>query len=170
MTCKEQPVTCRAHIAELLGLKPQKNRPWQYSGQCPLCGHGGFSLSAATQNSVLRHLWHCNCRRCQCDQADVRAAMLKLGVSDECLGRYAADRPRKVRDLDAVALRAAMDAVLADPKIRALADLKLRMAEVIDGVEAPAGWTEFLAFAERAGVPRSKRYEAAYRWGRRQRQ
>ena len=56
--------------------------------------------------------------------------------------------------------------VLADPKVRALADLKIRMLEVIDGTGAPADWDGFIAFAARAGVSQSKRYEAAARWGR----
>ena len=103
-----------------------------------------------------------------CDPADARDAMLKAGISADCLGIYKRNTHRE-RDGEAARVRAEMAAILADPKIRALADLKLRMAEVVWG-EAPPDWTGFLAFAERAGVQRSKRYEAAYRWGRRQRQ
>lgn len=92
--------------------------------------------------------------------------MVRAGVSDACLGGYAR-KPLAMRtDSD---LRDSMAAVLADREIRALADLKLRMAEVLWG-DAPADWDGFVAFAERAGVSRSKRYEAAARWGRRQRQ
>ena len=90
--------------------------------------------------------------------------MLGAGVPADCLGAYAR-KTAATRDDPAGNLRTAMAAVLADDKIRALADLKLRMAEVLWG-EAPSDWDGFVAFAERAGVSRSKRYEAAARWGR----
>ena len=90
--------------------------------------------------------------------------MLRAGVPADCLGVYAR-KTAATRDDPASDLRTAMAAVLADGGIRALADLKLRMAEVLWG-EAPADWDGFVAFAERAGVSRSKRYEAAARWGR----
>ena len=93
-------------------------------------------------------------------------AMIRLGISEDCLGTYARklEVPRRTEDADE--LRTAMESVLTEPKIRALADLKLRIAEVLWG-EAPQDWAGFLAFAARAGVQRSKRYEAASRWGRR---
>ena len=168
MGCRDEPITCRKKIAARFGLIPHKDRTWQFGGPCPCCGHGGFSITAGEQGHFpLRHIWHCNCHRCRCDPADVRTAMLRAGVSAECLGTYArkAAATRAPGDADSDALRNAMAAVLADDKIRALADLKLRMAEVLWG-EAPGDWEGFVAFAERAGVSRSKRYEAAARWGR----
>jgi hypothetical protein len=166
MGCSATPITCREkHIAAKFGLTPRKAKPWQFEGKCPNCGHGGFSIIAGDQgHDPLRHVWYCNCFQCHCNAADVRAAMLSAGIPDACLGGY------KRKDLasrgdENDALRAAMAGVLADDKIRALADLKLRMAEVLWG-EAPADWEGFVAFAERAGVSRSKRYEAAARWGR----
>lgn len=90
--------------------------------------------------------------------------MARAGVPADCLGTYARKGPVSVEG-EADGLRAAMAAVLADNEIRALADLKLRMAEVLWG-EAPADWEGFVAFAERAGISRSKRYDAAARWGR----
>ena len=165
MTCKDQPVTCRAGIADRYGLTPNKLKSWQFEGKCPKCRHGGFSITAGNQGyNPHRHIWHCNCHRCRCDKAEVRAVMIADGIPESCLGSYA--RTRLPPAGPAAALRAAMQQVLADPKIRALADLKLRMQEVIDGRPAPADWSGFLAFAERAGVQRSKRYEAAARWGR----
>lgn len=165
MACKDQPVTCRGKIARALGLKPNSRKPWQFDGKCPQCGHGGFSITAGNQGSFPpRHIWHCNCHRCRCDPAAVRAAMVRAGISEDCLGSYGRGRAGPVSP--EAQLRSAMESVLADPKIRALADLKLRMAEVLWG-EAPADFREFIAFAGRAGVQRSKRYEAASRWGRR---
>jgi hypothetical protein len=166
--CRDQPVTCRGRIAERYGLAPNKRKSWQFEGRCPTCKHGGFSLTAGDQGyNPPRHVWHCNCHRCHCDPADVRATMLKDGIDPGCLGTWKqrSDRPASPADPAAV-LRAAMRDVLADDKIRALSDIKLRMLEVIEGKPAPADWSGFLAFAERAGVPRSKRYEAAARWGR----
>ena len=167
MTCRDQPVTCRGKIADRYGLTPNKLKSWQYEGNCPKCGHGGFSITAGDQGyNPYRNIWHCNCHRCRCDKAEVRAAMLADGIDEDCLGSYGRTKtPRPPAD-PAAALRAAMLAVLADPKIRALADLKLRMLEVIESEPAPTDWPGFVAFAERAGVQRSKRYDAAYRWGR----
>jgi hypothetical protein len=163
MGCRDEPITCRKKIAATLGLTANDKKSWQFEGRCPNCGHGGFSISAPDQRNVpLRHIWHCNCHRCFCDKADVRTAMLDAGIPDACLGAYGR-KPIAARD--GGDLRRAMAAVLADDSIRALADLKLRMAEVLWG-DAPADWEGFVAFAERAGVSRSKRYEAAARWGR----
>lgn len=167
MGCRDEPITCRKKIAARFGLLPHKDKTWQFVGACPGCGHGGFSITAADADYfALRHIWHCNCHRCRCDKADVRAAMVRAGIADDCLGAYARKGPA-AREADGPAdeLRAAMALVLADGKIRALADLKLRVAEVLWG-EAPGDWEGFVAFAERAGVSRSKRYEAAARWGR----
>lgn len=165
MTCRDEPITCRKKIAARYGLVPNKNKSWQFGGQCPNCGHGGFSITAGDQGPFPpRHVWYCNCHRCHCPAHDVRAAMFSDGIPDDCLGTYARRAPVP-RDIGAGELRAAMESVLADGTIRALADLKLRMAEVLWG-EAPADWDAFVAFAERAGVSRSKRYEAAARWGR----
>jgi hypothetical protein len=167
MGCRDEPITCRKKIAARFGLAPHKDRSWQFGGACPCCGHGGFSITAGDQGRFPpRHVWHCNCHRCRCDPADVRAAMLRAGVPGDCLGTFARNRPAaREHDGEAAGLRAAMTLVLADDKIRALADLKLRMAEVLWG-DAPADWDGFVAFAERAGVSRSKRYDAAARWGR----
>lgn len=89
MRCRDEPITCRTKIAGKFGLTPHKRRPWQFEGTCPRCGHGGFSITAGDQGRVpLRHIWHCNCHRCGCDPAEVRAAMLDAGVADDCLGGY----------------------------------------------------------------------------------
>lgn len=172
MGCRDEPITCRRKIADRFGLVPHKTKSWQFTGACPGCGHGGFSITAGEQgHAPLRHIWHCNCHRCGCDPADARDAMERAGVQPDCLGTYAR-KPRTERpaETEADQLRAALAAILADDKIRALADLKLKVAELAWGQVVPADWTEFLAFAERAGVGRRQRYEAAERWGRRKRQ
>ena len=167
MACRDQPHTCRGKIADRYQLKPGKRRPWQYTGRCPACGHGGFSITAPDQDhNSLRHIWHCNCHRCSGPPDVVRAAMLKDGVRADCLGSYKRSVDRAAPADPAAVLRSGMLEVLADEKIRALADLKLRMLEVIDSRPAPGDWESFVAFAERAGVSRSKRYDAAARWGR----
>jgi hypothetical protein len=168
MTCRKQPVSCREQdIATRYGLTPSKAKPWQFEGKCPHCGHGGFSITAGDQGpNAPRHIWWCNCHRCKCPAAVVRAQMISDGIDEHCLGSYKRNAAKPApRDPDA-ALRSAMLAVMTDPKVRALADLKLRMLEAIEGKLAPADWDGFIAFAARAGVQRSKRYEAAARWGR----
>jgi hypothetical protein len=166
--CRKQPVSCREQdIGSRYGLKPNKRKPWQFEGKCPVCKHGGFSLAAGSQGpNPPRHIWYCNCHRCRCDPAVIRAQMISDGISEDCLGWYKRNTAKPAQRDPADALRAAMLAVLADPKVRAPADLKLRMLEVIEGRSAPADWDGFIAFAARAGVQRSKRYEAAARWGR----
>lgn len=166
--CRDTPITCRRTIAARFGLIPHKQKSWQFGGPCPNCGHGGFSITAGDQGHFpLRHIWHCNCHRCRCDPAEVRAAMIRAGIPDGCLGTYAR-RAAAAAGLAGDELRAAMQALL-DEDIRAVADWRLRIAELLYG-EAPKDWDGFIAFAERARVSRSKRYEAAARWGRRQRQ
>lgn len=172
MICRDEPITCRRKLADRLGLVPHKTKTWQFTGECPNCQHGGFSISAPDQRAVpLRHIWHCNCHRCRCDPSDVREAMERAGIPAACLGAYAR-KPRAERRpaTEADAIRAALVAILADDKIRALADLKLKVAEVAYGQEVPGDWAGFLDFAERANVGRRQRYEAADRWGRRKRQ
>ena len=171
MACRDQPATCRGRIAERLRLTASKRKPWQYEGRCPACRHGGFAITAGDQgHNPPRHVWHCNCHRCRCDPATIREAMLRLGIPVGCLGSYK-QRSRTGPPISETSqLRSAMLDVLTDAKIVAPADLKLRMLEVIDGKAAPADWDGFLAFAERAGVQRSKRYTAAARWGRGRRQ
>jgi hypothetical protein len=167
VACREQPITCRGKIAGRYDLKPRKSKEWQFEGRCPKCRHGGFGLGAPGRGGPgLRHIWWCNCHRCNCDPADIRAIMLADGISEDCLGSYKRNARRDAPADPAAVLRAAMLEVLADDKIRALADLKLRMLEIIDGKPAPGDWGGFVAFAERAGVSRSKRYDAAARWGR----
>jgi hypothetical protein len=96
--------------------------------------------------------------------------MARAGVGEDCLGSYQRRAAQMSPSGEAAVLREALREILADPKVRAMADLKLRVQEVIEGEPAPADWAGFLAFAERAGVQRSRRYESAARWGRRQRQ
>ena len=91
--------------------------------------------------------------------------MVRLGISVDCLGTYGRKRPAAPADHDAAELRAQVERILADREVRSPSELRLRMAEVAWG-PAPVDWRGFVAFAERAGVSRSKRYEAAARWGR----
>lgn len=144
-------------------------KTWAYETTCPECGHGGFSVTAPDQTPAARayrHIWHCNCLRCQCDRTDVREALLSLGIPRSCLGMFGRQPARAAgRDANAVPWPD-IDKVLRDPSIRALADFKIRLREARFGA-APSDWEGFLAFAAEAGVPQSGRYEAAARMGRR---
>ena len=88
--CRKQPASCREQdIADRYGFTPNKRKPWQFEGKCPVCGHGGFSLTAGSQGpNPPRHIWFCNCHRCHCDPALIRAQMASDGISEECLGSY----------------------------------------------------------------------------------
>ena len=168
IACRKQPISCRElDIASRYDLKPNKRKPWQFEGKCPRCGHGGFSIKAGDQNpNAPRHIWWCNCHRCMCPPETVRAQMISDGISEDCLGSYKRNAAKPTPRDPADVLRVAILAVLADPKVRALADLKIRVLEVVDGKPAPADWDGFIAFTARAGVSQSKRYDAAARWGR----
>ena len=140
---------------------------WAWVADCPACG-GGSKLSIEPGTKGARFLWSC-CGGKGCPAHVIRHAVLALGISADCLGGYAArpstpDAPdaRLAAALDRLA---AVEKVLARTDLRAPADLRIAIAEALDGKDAPTGWGEFLAFAERAGVQQSKRYEAAARWG-----
>lgn len=176
MACRKQPVSCRERdIAARYGLTPKKDKPWQFEGKCPACHHGGFSLTAADQArgpDAWPHVWYCNCHRCHCGALPAGETMLADGISEDCLGGYLGwlrrTAPREPREDDEAArVKNAMRSLLAAPRVGSLSEMRLRMLELIEG-KAPEDWAGFLKFAERAGVPRSKRYDAAARWGRRQ--
>jgi hypothetical protein len=172
VACKAEPVICRRdHIARVLGLRAGRDKSWQFTGPCPACGHGAFSVTAPDQGfNSLRHIWNCTCRRDACEPARVRQVMVAAGVSEDCLGGWKRKAAQPSPGGEAAVLRGALREVLADAKVRAMADLRLRVQEVIEGEAVPGDWAGFLAFAERAGVQRSQRYEAAARWGCHQRQ
>lgn len=163
------PAAClRDHVApRLAGAHPRPSRMWAWVADCPACG-GGSKLSIEPGTKGARFLWSC-CGGKGCPAHVIRHAVLALGISADCLGGYAArpstpDAPdaRLAAALDRLA---AVEKVLARTDLRAPADLRIAIAEALDGKDAPTGWGEFLAFAERAGVQQSKRYEAAARWG-----
>jgi hypothetical protein len=169
--CSKTPAVClRKDIGpKLSGGEPQKAKSWQWTAKCPVCGAAGkLNISPGTQGPFPpRFIWHCAARKC--DPGQIREQLL-ITISSMCLGTYGRNRPARPAEPAAAqqelsALRDAIDAVLSDSKIRAPADLRLRIAECLWG-EAPGDWDAFLAFAERAGVQRSKRYEAAAAWGR----
>ncbi len=103
---------------------------------------------------------------CLCDPAVIREAMLADGISEDCLGWYPPGRRQPQPVTEADRLRRDLRDVLAADDIVSMSELRLRVLQAIER-KAPEDWRGFLDFAERAGVPRSKRYDAADRWGRR---
>jgi len=161
MPCARSPVACRIEcIAPAAGCKPTRDRI-RIRGRCPICGTGGFTLGPPEQVTHLRHIW--GCAACSASGETLRAALRQLGVSDDCLGLYG--RP-KLAPSDAGGLREALGVVLTNPKLRDPAELRMAVATAIWG-DAPADYREFLEFARRAGISRSRAYATAARWGRR---
>jgi hypothetical protein len=172
--CPSDPAPCRLreHIAPKL-TKPRIGTNGKLNAQCPACGGRGFTISPPTQVQGLRNIWAC--QSCRADALILRDALIQLGIREECLGTYG--RPRRLADrngrfdlaahaVDALSMVEEIKVILADPKLRTPADLRLRIAEVVWG-DAPEDFQGFVAFAERAGISKSKAYTTAARWGRR---
>lgn len=143
--------------------KARQGSNGKLNADCPLCDCRGFTVSPPTQVPGLRHIWYC--QHCRADANSLRRALARLGISDECLGTYGRDRRAAPDDLNA-GMAARIEDIITDPKLRAVADLRIRLAELLWG-EAPADYREFISFAMRAGVSRSKAYDTAARRGRR---
>lgn len=160
MACELQAGTCRReHIAR--HLDDAKADSGDFEAHCPVCGHGGFRISAANSKSY-RHVWTCQCGRCKCKAGDIRAALLKLGILPGCLGIYdgpilKAISPETARTMDRV-----IRDILCAPHLKP-SDMRLALAEAI-GWKVPADYTEFVKFAKHAGVGHQQAYEAARRW------
>ena len=143
--------------------KARQGTNGKLNAHCPLCDCRGFTISPPSYVGRLRHIWYC--QHCRADANELRRALARLGISDDCLGTYGRDRRSTPDDL-AASLAAQIEAIITDPKLRAMADLRIRLAEVLWG-EAPAGYRDFVRFAMRAGVSKSTSYDTAARWGRR---
>jgi hypothetical protein len=167
--CDSPDSTCRQyHLADPLDLDPNPRSPGDGEGSCPECGHGGFALSAPTRSRSLRHIWSCNCKRCNrgkgCPAGTIRIALLRRGIGVGCLGIYDGDASQDIQPEAARRLKLAVSDILAAPGLKP-ADIRIMLAEA-EGRKVPEDFTRFVAFAIEAGVGRSQAYEAAARWCR----
>lgn len=162
MACGSSLTACRAqHIAPHLSDAEQDGT--DYEARCPVCGHGGFRISEPSR-SRYRHVWTCACRRCRCDPAALRSALLKLGALPGCLGNYGI-KERTGFDLAAATqLAQAVDDILTAPHLRP-SDMRIILAEA-RGQKVPADFRTFVKWAMSIGIGQRQAYEAAARWCR----
>lgn len=162
MGCPQGAHQCRTDIAAKLREPEPVGGDWE--ARCPVCRHSSFRISAPKVRAY-RHIWTCACKRCRCSPADIRAALLGLGVLPGCLGSYGSSgRPAAV-DLVAVALlEQTVDDILNAPHLKP-ADMRIALAEA-RGQKRPDEAKAFVKWAMGLGVGRSQAYEAAARWCR----
>lgn len=92
MSCPDDPAWClvdhiRPHVA---GWARSGDRPNQYRSLCPVRDHGDTHPSLAIGIGDRGYIvWNCFKG---CDQADIRAALVRLGVPDGCLRRVEGQR------------------------------------------------------------------------------
>ena len=167
--CHTDSNPCRAaHIASLLGLKPNRRpgRAGDFEGDCPACGHGGFALSQPTLTK-MRNMWSCNCKICNggngCPTKVTRAAMIRKKISPWCLGSYIGkDKPEA--DLDQLRkIAQTVDDLINCPGLSA-ADMVMTLAEA-RGDKIPDEYGACAAFAKNTlGMSNGNAYNIAKKW------
>jgi hypothetical protein len=162
--CPRTPAECRRKCVAGKLDNAKLGANGRLNANCPRCGSRGFTISPPDRVPSLRHIWCC--LHCHASASDLRRALVGLGIATGCLGTYGREKPAGTPDGLTASLAARIEDIITDPKLRTISDLRIRVAEVLWG-EAPSGYREFVRFAVRAGVSRSKAYDTAARWGRR---
>lgn len=158
MTCPLGSDRCRAeHIAPKLRDATEKDGT-DREARCPVCGHGGFRISRARERRY-RHVWTCACRRCRCEPAATRAALIALGVPAPCLGDYVLNLKPAADSIGAARLREAVDLILGWPGMDA-SQIRLTLAEA-RGDKIPDEYREFVRFAKGIGIGQANAYKVA---------
>lgn len=160
-------------LRRLSGVKRGKE-PGQFYARCPAHDDKHASLAIKAGDDMPLIYW-CHAVP-RCDQADIRAALAGLGVPEEYLGQYGTpeyEQRRQVRgasgdrrDLEAARreladLKAAVASLLHEQMTPAMLSISIQAA--IEGIKVPSdstGRKEFIALAVRAGVSKTRRYEA----------
>lgn len=167
MPCGLSPNQCRRdHVAGR--LEDAEADGTDFEARCPKCGHGGFRISRPAR-SKYRHIWTCACKRCRCDPADIRAAMLQRDISRHCLGEYSGPGRKAIDMESAWRLALAVRDILSTPQLPP-ADIRLVLAEA-EGQEIPDAVKgepkrPFVRFAMTNGVGERQAYDAFDRWSR----
>ena len=164
MACDLEPDACRTkHVAERLARTEQDCG--DYEAQCPVCGHGGFRISAARVRAY-RHIWTCACKRCGggngCSGADLRGALIKLGITADCLGNYNGGAQKEISPEAARRMNLVISDILAAPHLKP-SDMRIALAEA-QGRVIPEEYAAFVKFAKGIGIGHQQAYEAARRW------
>lgn len=150
----------RDHIAGLLLDAEQDGSGFE--ARCPECGHPGFRVDRPTRSTRYRHIWTCACGRCKCKAGTLRAALLRLGISRDCLGAYDGPVQHDIQPETARRMDMAIRDILAVPGLKP-ADIRIMLAEA-QGAKVPDDYTGFVKFARQAGIGHQQAYEAARRW------
>ena len=163
MSCPLGPGPCRReHIAARLRDAVQDGTDWEAC--CPVCGHETFRVSAP-ERARWRNIWGCACRgHRRCQDADMRGALLALGVMPGCLGGYAASMKASTDPNMAARLDAISADILSAPHLKP-SDMRILLAEA-RGDKVPEDQRDFVKWAIELGISRTRAYEAATRWCR----
>jgi hypothetical protein len=175
--CPPGPECAHGHVAAVLpiGLGGSKSKR-----VCPVHGGTYASLSVNPGNQGMRTIWKCHGNNC--DPADIRAELLRLGIDPTCLGTYGdPERQRDVRP--GMRVHGSSDDMVADAKrwhaVRKLpvtlnAKLFAMCIQAIaegDGdlpgdpvYLLPFNQDDFVGLADRAGVDRNYRYKLYKAW------
>lgn len=158
--CTAEPAACqRRDIRPRIGSEHQDSKEWIDRLDCPICG--APKKLTLTPGEQHRFVWKCHAS--DCDPADIRAWLLERVTADH-LGNYARFRRPAPKRTDADAL-AEIEKILTGPA-ETPAILRIRIGAALwCGGRVPDDWLGLLALAERAGVGRRQRYEAAARMG-----
>ena len=163
MGCRLTPDQCRtSHVA--VHLEDVTPDGADFEARCPACHHGGFRISRPTRSRTLRHVWTCACKRCRCDPAVIRGALLRRSILAACLGAYDGSKSREIPQDAARAMNRAIADILITPGLKP-SDVRLIIAEA-QGRKIPEDEREFVRFARSIGIGRSQACEAAARWCR----
>lgn len=154
----------------------------QYYARCPVPGHPdrrrSFAIAPGDSIPVVF------CCHGGCEDGIVRDALIGLGISEEFLGPYgtpeyemrrqvrsnAAAERAQIRELESQVERLRWEMLQLKASVTGLMNsesklglLKIRILAAFEGVQVPVGSeADYVAFAERAGVPKPSAYRL---WG-----
>jgi hypothetical protein len=149
--------------------------------RCPVPGHEdhrkSFTLNPGSRGMWM--VWHCFST---CSDADVRTALLDLGIDEECLGSFAAGYREPQPGMPsrtagpatfAAAKRSYAMGKLIGCGLNNASLLKMCLQAISDGDGdlpgdpgrlLPTDHAAFIALAKRTGIERRYRYELARKW------
>lgn len=149
MRCDEPPEYCLGdHIARR--IEAERSAGGKYRARCPAHDdqEPSLSINVAKGESRRRIVWHCFAG---CTDAEVRAAMVRLGVDDECLDTVPEQRTEDE-------LVSSLVAIFETEKPGRRRDL-LMAAVILNRGKIPQG-PELISLGERAGLSRDQVYRA----------
>ena len=184
--CGDQEKCYHSHVA-IAALGPSRGKPGHLRYRCPVPEHDdrGYQcyINPGTGPNPCWMVWHC----LSCTDEAVRAALLALGIDEDCLGSFGTTgyvtEVRQRDDADAAQM-ALLTAALADQRrLHAILQLpaklggfEMRMCQILicdadeDLPPDPAvllgtrDWDALVLLAACAGAPSSTGYRIATKW------